>query len=343
MSDFAVKTYSVIVEPHPDADLLECARVGDYFCVVGKGQFQTGDTVAYIPEGSVIPDSMITEMGLKGKLAGSKKNRVKTVKLRGVLSQGLVYPMRGESIGVNVAEILGVEKYEPPIPVHMAGEVQNSVGKTLCYDIENIKLHPNVFGDGEQVYITEKVHGTWFCGGVQDGDVIVTSNWLSSNGLSFKLNDANANNLYVRNYWAYSERIKNVGERLGVSDFFVLGEIYGNGVQDLNYGMNKPTFSVFDVFVGNPIDGRFLDFREVMDVTDGLFKIVPVFYCGGYVRGFVDKYTSGNTLLTDNHIREGVVVRSAVEGYDTSIGRKMLKSVSEEYLLRKGKNITEFS
>ena len=92
MSEFEVKTYPVIIERHPDADLLELARIGDYYSIVLKGQFQTGDTCAYIPEASVIPDNLIAKMGLEGKLAGRAHNRVKAIKLRGVLSQGLVYP-----------------------------------------------------------------------------------------------------------------------------------------------------------------------------------------------------------------------------------------------------------
>ena len=69
MSEFEVKTYPVIIERHPDADLLELARIGDYYSIVLKGQFQTGDTCAYIPEASIVPDSLIAKMGLEGKLA----------------------------------------------------------------------------------------------------------------------------------------------------------------------------------------------------------------------------------------------------------------------------------
>ena len=77
MSEFEVKTYPVIIERHPDADLLELARIGDYYSIVLKGQFQTGDTCAYIPEASIVPDSLIAKMGLEGKLAGRAHNRVR--------------------------------------------------------------------------------------------------------------------------------------------------------------------------------------------------------------------------------------------------------------------------
>ena len=108
MSEFEVKTYPVIIERHPDADLLELARIGDYYSIVLKGQFQTGDTCAYIPEASIVPDSLIAKMGLEGKLAGRAHNRVRAIKLRGILSQGLVYPMPDHPQGMDVAEILGI-------------------------------------------------------------------------------------------------------------------------------------------------------------------------------------------------------------------------------------------
>ena len=121
MSEFEVKTYPIIIERHPNADLLELARIGDYYSIVLKGQFQTGDTCAYIPEASVVPDSLIAKMGLEGKLAGRAHNRVKAIKLRGILSQGLVYPMPNHPQGMDVADILGITKWEPPIPTNMSG------------------------------------------------------------------------------------------------------------------------------------------------------------------------------------------------------------------------------
>jgi RNA ligase (TIGR02306 family) len=93
MSTFEVKVRKITIEPHPDADLLEIGKVDDYNVVVGKGQFKTGDLVVYIPEASVVPDWLIERLGLVGKLAGSKHNRVKAVKFRGCTSQGLIVPL----------------------------------------------------------------------------------------------------------------------------------------------------------------------------------------------------------------------------------------------------------
>ena len=96
MSTFAVKVVPITIEPHPNADALELARVGDYRAVVKKGEFHSGDLVAYIPEGAVLPPELIEHMGLTGRLAGKDANRVKAVRLRGALSQGLCLACRPE-------------------------------------------------------------------------------------------------------------------------------------------------------------------------------------------------------------------------------------------------------
>ena len=94
MSTFAVKIYPLTISAHPNADLLELAQVGDYLSVVAKGQFKTGDLGAYIPEGAIVPQAVLVKLNLVDKLAGTEKNRVKAVKLRGILSQGIVYPVQ---------------------------------------------------------------------------------------------------------------------------------------------------------------------------------------------------------------------------------------------------------
>ena len=129
MATFESRVYALRIEPHPNADRLELAAVGGFRSVVVKGSFLDGDLAAYIPEGAVCPDWLIEELGLEGKLAGSKRNRVKAVKLRGALSQGLVYPLsdgkiRGQSVaeGDDVTALLELVKYEPPVPIAMQGE-----------------------------------------------------------------------------------------------------------------------------------------------------------------------------------------------------------------------------
>lgn len=95
MASFGVFKEKARISAHPGADRLELAEIGLYKAVVGKGQFQDGEEVFYIPEQAVLPDWLIEEMGLTGKLSGKQANRVKAVRLRGILSQGLVLKLDG--------------------------------------------------------------------------------------------------------------------------------------------------------------------------------------------------------------------------------------------------------
>jgi len=384
MATFEAKVYRLTIEEHPNADALELAVVGDYRSIVRKGQFKTGDLGVYIPEAAVLPEWVIEELGLVGKLAGKQKNRVKAVKLRGILSQGLVYPLEfrekvydvdtgvqsdchvlitdpntrsGISVieGQVVTEELGITKYEPPIPVHMAGEVFNAHGMTLKYDIENFKKYPNVLTEGEEVIMTEKIHGTWCCFGYHPehkDSHIITSKGLSSQGLAFKINEANANNLYIRalNSTADSSGA-NVLDRAHAffgydQPFYVLGEVFGPGVQDLHYGVSQqaPSFRVFDIYVGEPGIGQYVDSEQLQAFCTALgVPMVPVIYAGPFSKEKMEEATNGMEVVSgeESNIREGVVIKPVKERRNEELGRVVLKSVSEAYLLRKGG--TEFN
>jgi RNA ligase (TIGR02306 family) len=83
MSSFAVPVLLLDdVVPHPNADLLDMASIGDFRAIVPKGQFKKGDRAVYVPEGAVVPEWVLEKEGLVGKLAGAAKNRVKAIRLR---------------------------------------------------------------------------------------------------------------------------------------------------------------------------------------------------------------------------------------------------------------------
>ena len=163
MATFEVTKETIEVFPHSNADRLELARVGLYNIVVGKGQFASGDIVLYIPEYAVLPANLIEALGLEGKLAGKAGNRVKPVKLRGELSQGVVAPLsllpQGTPEQRDYAEVLGVTKWEPEIPMNMSGDVEGNYALLSWIDVENLKKYPEMFEAGESVTVTEKIHG----------------------------------------------------------------------------------------------------------------------------------------------------------------------------------------
>ena len=357
MSTFNVAIVRVTVEPHPNADAIELAHVGGYTSIVRKGEFRTGDLVAYIPEGAIVPPEILARLGLEGKLAGPQKNRVKAIRLRGVLSQGLVGSLAALGIeageGDDVAERLGITKYEPPIPVAMAGEVFNA-GRhlTLDFDVENWKAHPDILQEGEEVIFTEKLHGTCTIVAIlpyQDAhpeafgerhNILVCSKGLGAKGLVFKNNERNANNLYVRATRALVARIdKELHDNPDgpVVPFFILGETIGHGVQDLDYGLAL-NFLVFAMAEGYRGRQTFMNWNSVTGSFKAIWDIetVPVLYRGPFSEAAMREHTDGHTAMGADHIREGIVMVPVQERTHPAIGRVCLKSVSGDYLTRKG-------
>ena len=358
MSTFQAPVVRVHIEAHPDADALELAAVGGFRAVVRKGAFSEGQLVAYIPEQAILPEALIEELGLVGRLGGSAKNRVTPVRLRGVLSQGLVLAARpGWAEGDDVQEALGLQRYEPPIPVHMGGKVTGAhYENTLSYDIENIKRRPWLMKLGEEVVMTEKVHGTWTqitllpaSHGDDEGGgrLLVSSKGLAAKGQAFLGDDPeNADNLYVRAARAHGviERLHRVfGER--DEPVHLLCEVFGQGVQDLHYGAQArsegapPGLRAFDLYLGRRDRGRFLDDAELEATLKQLdLPRVPVLYRGPFDPDTLLALTEGKETVSGQglHLREGVVVRTTAEQPHPRYGRLQFKSVSEAYLLRKG-------
>jgi RNA ligase (TIGR02306 family) len=169
MSTLRVTAEVLTVHEHPNADALELAQVGLYRAVVAKGAYRTGETAVYIPEQSVLPADLIEELGLTGRLAGSNADRVRAVRLRGELSQGIVCRpkaladvdlARAALDGTDFAERLGIVKWVPPIPPTMNGDVESAPDLLPWVDIENIQRFPGIFEPGEAVVLTEKLHGS---------------------------------------------------------------------------------------------------------------------------------------------------------------------------------------
>lgn len=333
------------IETHPNADRLEMAVIGGYRSAVIKGAYRPGDKVAYIPEGSVLPSDLIEELGLTGRLAGPKSDRVKAIRLRGEVSQGLVYSGAAVAAGKpgdDLTETLGITKYVPRVPASMNGLAKP--GPTVKgFDVENWQSYPNVLKHGERVVATEKLHGTW-CGlGYEPAfGPVVTSKGLSQRGLCFDVEaESNQTNLYCKVWHKHGEAVREYAETRG-EPVHVLGEVYGRGVQDLWYGQTNPAFSVFAIRCGafgvyrwHEYDGADVDGLEATAARLG-FRMVPKLLDGGFDHQQALTLAQGSTTTGGKHMREGVVVQAVPRRYDQSLGAVMLKYVNPGYLTRKG-------
>ncbi|MET9503157.1 RNA ligase (ATP) [Streptomyces sp. NPDC006622] len=350
MSTLRVTAEVLTVHTHPDADALELAQVGLYRAVVAKGAYRTGEAAVYIPEQSVLPAELIEELGLTGRLAGGNADRVKAVRLRGELSQGIVCRpqaladvdlARAAREGTDFAERLGIVKWVPPIPPTMNGEVEPAPDLLPWVDIENIQRYPDVFTAGEPVILTEKLHGsaclvTYVA---DEGRVYVSSKGFGAKSLALKEDPLN---LYWRAVSGHgvAEAAARLAERLGARRVGIFGEVYGAGVQDLTYGADgrRDTlgYAVFDVSaeIGGAV--RWLDAESALG---GELPLVPRLFEGPYDSARVLELAGGRETVSGRglHLREGVVIRPALERHSpVTGGRAIAKAVSAAYLTRKG-------
>jgi RNA ligase (TIGR02306 family) len=167
---------------HPNADRLDCLTFNNYDWVVVAGRenpeeprYKAGDSVIYIPIDSILPPKLECFLFPPGSLITLSKSRVKSIKIRKCVSQGMtcdlsedlfsLYPeLRGAKLGDDLTKILGIVKYEPPVgstPSLMAATSKKKSNPHFkeYLSIPNFKYFPDAF-DGKDVVVTEKLHGT---------------------------------------------------------------------------------------------------------------------------------------------------------------------------------------
>jgi RNA ligase (TIGR02306 family) len=325
---------------HPNADRLDiCKLVGlEFQFVTGRDEFKVGDEVIYFPIDSLIPLPILGRLGLEGKLAGREKNKVKTIKLRGEISQGLVsktdlVPPELRS-PENITNYLGVTKYEPPIVPCKAGLLVPLPEGQSVYDIEGCDRYPDVaeLMMDLPVLITEKLDGMNFSiTKLKDGTVFV-----NQRNYSIKPTADGEHDLWKA---ARTTGLLDIAID-GFKDHHVViyGEALGPGIQGNYYGFKDHTIRVFDIMV----DGEYVageDFLEQFFIFDRSDLSVPVLAKGVSLRVWLNGKTikeasNGKSVYVDK-LREGIVIKPWIkEEHNDRIGRLILKQRSPEYLAK---------
>jgi RNA ligase (TIGR02306 family) len=335
---------------HPAADRLDKARVKNWWVIVLRDQFKVGDKAVYIPPDSVLPEEVAERFGIAkycGQLPkwpdGSRPPglRVRAARLRGEPSFGTLQPLENLDwpVGHSVLEHYGITKYEEPEGIY-AGDSEPEIPGFHGYtNIENINNFPTVFAEDEEVVFEEKIHGTNSrVGLVRDGE-----EWKFVAGSHSQRRKEFQDDGKRSVYWfPIDDKMKALLQHLsdGKNDVVVFGEIYGR-VQDMNYGVNL-AYRAFDISVGM----KYLDYTESRRLFwEYNIEGTSPLYRGPFSLAKVAEYTDGPTTLCDAQVagkftgREGIVIRPVKERYavtETFVGRAILKSISVDYLSRKG-------
>jgi len=279
-------------------------------------EWTDGQLAVYVPPDYVVPD--IELFAWLKKSGSSSWNRIRTRKFRQRYSHGILVPApEGLNEGDNAMEILGIERYEPPLPLSAGGDNERGpAGFYPKYDVENYQRYKATLVAGEEVVITEKIHGA-NARYVWAEDRI----WCGSR-INWKAEDEK--NLWwqglKQNEWIYHWCKRNPGKVL-------YGEVFGQ-VQNLKYGAGPSQifFRVFDILDKD----RWMSYDEVRELLS-MMEMVPLLYRGPFDEEKAIELALGDSLLAD-HMREGVVVKPVVERQDPELGRVLLKIVSPRYL-----------
>lgn len=327
------------IKEHTNADSLELGKLQgiNFQFVIPKGQYKEGMEVLYFPLDSVLPEETAKAIGLFGKLAGKNKDRVKTVRLRNEISQGIVAPTSilsnpEETNTELITEELGVTKYEPPVVPCKAGNLIALPCGLSAYDIEGAERNMEIMERlmDIPVVVTEKLEGMNF--GITrtvDGKIYVNQRNYSIEPIGDKEHD----------FWRIAKEkglidlVKKMAEDCWPdSNVTFYGEYIGPASQGNIYKLKENVVKFFDIKVNDTYINSNIFNKYISEELR-----VPILFSGGTLREFLgDKdivaASHGKSVLNNGTLREGIVVKPEHEFRIDGFGRACLKQRCPLYL-----------
>ena len=311
----------------PDADSIECAVIGGWKVVTKKGEYQAGDLAVYCEIDSWIPNELapFLSKGEPKEYNGIKGERLRTVRLRKQLSQGLLLPysvvgtLWGE--GDDVSEFLSIQKWEAPVNPQLAGQVKGNfpsrIPKTDQERVQNLSKELEQYA-GQVFEVTEKLEGS-----SMTCYMIENEFGVCSRNMDLKRDENNT-------FWkvAIELDIEAKLRKARIANAAIQGELIGPGIQGNIYNLTKHTFRVFDIY--DIEAGEYLLPETRKDVVKELgIPHAPVL---GYFNllddmDFLLETAEGKSSLNDKQEREGLVYKAAQ-------GQFSFKAISNKYLLK---------
>ncbi len=316
------------LSPIADADAIVKALVLGWEVVVKKGEFSEGDWCVYCEIDSLFPDKPEFEF------LRSRGMRIRTVRLRGQISQGICFPLNvlPEGIepeeGLDVTEMLGIVKYEPPIPASLAGLVKGDfpsfIPKT---DETRVQVLQELLDQykGIPCYVTEKLDGSSVTYYYRNEEFGVCSRNL-------ELLDSPENTLWkVARESQIEEKLKEAGLNIALQ-----GELIGEGIQRNKYKLRGQRVCFFNAF---DIDKyRYLHYEDFANLILGLgLQQVPLLEQNWPLENDIPKLiekSKRKSVLKTDVWAEGIVFRPMEEIYDPKFRRVSFKAINPEFLLK---------
>jgi RNA ligase (TIGR02306 family) len=332
------------IEPIEGADKIELAFVLGWQCVVNKGQFQPMDLAVYFEIDSFLPireefEFMRNSSYRKTDIMG-EGFRLRTMKFRGQISQGLLLPVRifpeipeDAGLGMDVTEILGVRKWEIEERVTTGGTVIGTLPADVPHtDETRVQAEPDLIGEfeGLEYYISTKMDGSSHSVSLDEDGFHVT-------GHNYEYKDDGKSAFYelVKSRNMEDKMRRFCGEN-GLQVLTIQGELCAPGIQQNRLKLTGPEWYVFTIRV----DGKRAGLKRMQDICTALdLQMVPIEEVG---MDLPKKYPTVDALLerADGEYpkggkKEGIVIRPTEPVYSERISAALsMKVVSNKYLLK---------
>lgn len=328
-----VSTVDQII-PIPNADTICQYRVGGWKVVDRINAHNVGDKVIYYSIDSWIPNKLAPFLS-KGKQPKEYNSilgeRLRTIKLRGAYSQGLIQKFSDVGldpyyyeVGDDLTDTLGIQKWEKPVPANLRGVVRSSFPtQWIRTDQERIQNLAGSLNDWRYHFfeVTEKLDGTSASYGFIDGEFIVCSR-----NLSLKESDTNV-------YWQVAREL-DIEQKMrdnALTHMVLQGEIIGEGIQKNHYKLNNKQFYLFDVYDVGTKSYVLTEERQRIARMMNINHVPVVEKRMSITDETIDsllEMADGFSLLKNDRLREGIVFKSTFDG---SIS---FKSISNKWLLK---------
>lgn len=340
----SIRKISAIM-PIEGASAIELATVDGWKIVIKKGDFAVGDLAVYCEIDSWIPHELAPFLS-KGQeprvYGGVKGERLRTVRLRGQLSQGLLLPLAVAKNGLvpleegdDVTSALGIQKWEVVIPAQLAGSVKGTfpsfIRKTDQERCQNLLKEIFIDRPGLEYEVTVKLDGSSCTIYHRDGEVGVCSR-----NLELKISEENSGNSLVSMLYKYhlDDGLAKIGRNIALQ-----GEIMGPGIQGNREALKECELFIYDIF---DIDtGKYLGAAErvallaQISADSGVeIKHAPVLHASATledlgISSIDDLLTAAEGPSLVHSIREGLVFKS-------TNGQFSFKAISNKFLLKGG-------
>lgn len=338
------------IEPIPDADQIELVHVLGWQCVANKNQFSETELAIYFEIDSFLPvrpefEFLRSSSFKKSELMG-EGFKLRTMKFRGQISQGLVLPLdlfpeiaehpELWEIGTDVAELLGVRKWETEERASTGGTIIGSLPDGVPHtDETRVQSAPELLEEfaGLPYYITTKMDGT-SCSLMVDEEGC----HVCGHNVEYKRDDACSFYQFVSRR-GYLEEMCEYVQRHGIKKLVVQGEFCAPGIQKNRLKLTAPEWYVFTVIV----DGKRLPLEKMVGACTEMNMIkVPIEETG---RDFGAAYPTVDSLLEraqgeypNGGQKEGIVIRTMdpVFTRTTDSGYLSMKVLNNKYLLKNG-------